>query len=165
MFLAKKWPFLRVLAFEPFPSNYRNCLENLRLNGIENVELSPRAVTRDGRTLTMAVNPRNSGGASAVKETHRRYGVVGQIPSVRLDEILAKGRIGKCKLLKIDCEGLEYEILYDTANLSRMEYLSGEFHINRYLKSLDYTPERLLQYCSKWIPLDRISVQFCKVSD
>src|SRR5262245_250736 len=28
-YLAKRWPFLRVQAFEPHPTNYRNCVDAL----------------------------------------------------------------------------------------------------------------------------------------
>ena len=37
IYLAKRWPVLKVFAFEPFPTNYRNCEDNLHLNKVKNV--------------------------------------------------------------------------------------------------------------------------------
>ena len=156
---------MKIFAFEPFPANFENCMWNLRINRVTNVHLSPKAITKDGRSLTMATNPTNSGGASAVKETFIRRGVVRDIPSLTLDEVFRAQAIDRCKLLKIDCEGLEYEVLYNTRVLDRVDYLAGEFHCNAYLEGQNYRPERLMEYCSNWIPSDRMAVQPCWVSD
>ena len=50
------------------------------------------------------------------------------VPSLSLDEIFTKYAIERCKLLKIDCEGAEFEILSRTKVLDRVEHLRGEIH-------------------------------------
>src|SRR6516164_398789 len=37
VYLAKRFPFLRIYAFEPHPVNHTNCADNLRLNNVTNV--------------------------------------------------------------------------------------------------------------------------------
>ena len=160
MYLAKRWPALKVLAFEPFPRNYRNCVENIRVNRVENVDVYPIAVVSEKRRLTMAADPSNTGGASAVVREFEAHGVEGDIPSITLDEVFSLNAITRCRLLKIDCEGMEYEILRGTSVLDRIEYLCGEFHGSADLEGSDCTPERLYEHCRSFFAEDRMKVQF-----
>ena len=125
LYLAKRWPFLKVVAFEPFPTNYANCAENLQLNGVTNVVLSPKAIAKNNRFLNMATDPHNSGGASAIVSTFEANGIVTDIASITLDEVFSVHGIDRCRLLKIDCEGMEYEILSGARVLTKVEYLAG----------------------------------------
>src|SRR5262249_51800241 len=64
IFLAGRFPFLRILAFEPAPQNYARFRRNVERNGIRNVEIHNKAVTGDGRPLPMLVHSSNTGGAT-----------------------------------------------------------------------------------------------------
>jgi hypothetical protein len=48
-------------------------------------------------------------------------------PAVSLDSLLAKYGIDRVALLKIDCEGCEYQFL-DTPAVARVDRILGEFH-------------------------------------
>jgi len=163
MYLAKRWPALKVFAFEPFPCNYRNCAKNLRINGVDNVVLSPMAIVHEMRTLRMAADPSNSGGASAVVREFEAHGIEGDIPSITLDEIFRVHGISRCKLLKIDCEGMEHEILRGTNMLDRVDYLCGEFHASLELDDSDCTPERLVEHCREFFEEDRMQIHFKRI--
>jgi FkbM family methyltransferase len=160
IYLAKRWPALKVFAFEPFPTNFRNCAENLQLNGVTNVMLSPKAIANDNRLLNMATDPRNSGGASAVVRTFESNGIVADLASMTLDEVFSIHEIDRCKLLKIDCEGMEYEILLGARVLHKVEYLAGEFHASASLQNRGWCPERLRAYCSSFFADNKMAVQF-----
>jgi FkbM family methyltransferase len=163
MYLAKRWPALKVLSFEPFPVNFRNCAENLQLNGVTNVVLSPKAITNDNRLLNMATDPHNSGGASAVVKTFESNGIVTDLTSMTLDEVFLAHEIGRCKLMKIDCEGMEYEILLGARVLDKVDYLVGEFHASPSLQNLGWCPERLHAHCSSFFADNRMKIQFNKI--
>jgi FkbM family methyltransferase len=160
IYLAKRFPFLKVLAFEPFPANFRNCAENLRLNRVANVVLSPNAIANESRMLSMAADPGNSGGASAVVRTFASNGSVNGITSMTLDEVFSLHKIDRCKLLKIDCEGMEYEILSGTKVFAMVDYLAGEFHASPSLQNQGWSPERLHAYCSSFFAADRMAIAF-----
>ena len=160
MYLAKRWPTLKVLAFEPFPCNYRNCAENLRINGVDNVILSPEAIVHEKRRLSMAADPSNSGGASAVVREFEAYGVTDDIPTITLDEVFQVHAIDRCKLLKIDCEGMEYEILHGTQVLDQIEYLCGEFHGISVPDGWDCSPQQLYEHCCGFFAEDRMQIQY-----
>ena len=160
IYLAKRWPFLKVFAFEPFPTNFRNCTENLRINGVTNVILSPKAIADEKRWLKMAADPPNSGGASAIPTTSESNEIVSHVASMTLDEVFSVHEIERCKLLKIDCEGMEHEILLGARVLDKVEYLAGEFHASSYLQDRGWSPERLHAHCSSFFSSSKMAINF-----
>jgi FkbM family methyltransferase len=165
LYIAKRWPFVNVFAFEPFPANFINCSENLRLNTAANVILSSEAITNDNRLLTMATDPRNSGGASAIVKTFEANGIVSDLSSMTLDMVFSVYGINRCKLLKIDCEGMEYEIVLGTRMLDKVENLVGEFHASAHIQNLGYCPELLRSYCLSFFAPDKMSIEFNTIPD
>lgn len=158
--VAKRHPQARVIAFEPIPENFAALQANLAANGIGNVTAVNRALSADGRELELVVALReNSGGGSAQQRdaalpAHQRR----RVPSTTLDEVLA-GLPGRCRLLKIDCEGSEHEILRASRLLDRVDHLRGEFHINGRLREEGHSVEGLLEHCARSIPRERIHMR------
>lgn len=160
IYLAKRWPGVTVYAFEPFPDNFANCLENLRMNQIANVQLSPRAIGGSPRRVSMAASRHNTGGASAIKSTFGHSPIVRDIETITLDEVFSMHAIDRCKLLKIDCEGMEFEILPQAGVLDRVEYLSGEFHHSTEIARGGWTPTRLHEFCGSQFEKEKLTVVF-----
>jgi FkbM family methyltransferase len=80
-------------------------------------------VTKDGRTVNVLADPiSNSGGATIYSLGDR------QVKSVTLESIFKDYEIEQLPLLKIDCEGAEFEILKDINSLLKVKALRGEFH-------------------------------------
>jgi FkbM family methyltransferase len=154
IYLAKKYPFLKVYSFEPVNHNYEQFLKNIELNkipkGIINVE--NKAVTKDGRNIKLNFDFLNTSGASIFRDISYRYSqALDYIQSVSLDDIIKKHNIDTVKLLKIDCEGAEYEILYNTKeeNLKKVINIRGEFHEDK--SRFNGDAEELKKYCQKYI--------------
>ena len=164
LYLAKRWPFLRIHAFEPHPVNYRNCAENLRINGVANVRLTRQAVTADGRAVELRCLPCNTGGATAVFDMPGAGAAV-PAPSTTLAAVCAQALPpgGRCRLLKLDCEGMEYEILREEGALDRIDYLAAELH---YGYGADDGPARALAaHCGSFLPAERSRFVFCPKQD
>jgi len=167
LYLAKRHPNIKIYAYEPIPDNYINFLENIERNQVKNIFPRNMAITKDGRTLKMIVNfYNNSGGATAhladmSLPNHFYY----MVPSVILDNEFKEHSIKNCKLLKIDCEGTEHEILLSTNTLPLIEYLSGEFHINQNLISQGYSLEGLIKHCGKYIKKDKMKISNIKMAE
>ena len=107
-----------VVAYEPNPDNYRRLRKNMKLNNVS-FGAHNLAVTKDGRDVVIENDPNNSGGGNI-------YGDKGVI--VRSDTL--KNIIDVfdyIDLLKIDCEGAEYEILRN-CDLTKIGAIRGEFH-------------------------------------
>lgn len=166
IYLAKRYPFLTVRAFEPCPPNYQAFVENLKLNDVMNVTVDNVAITSDRRNLDLIVNLENSGGATANLADmrlpkHENF----TVPSITLDDVFERYGIGRCKLLKIDCEGSEHEILHTTKVLDRVDWLSGEFHLNRHLQEQGHSIEGLVSHLQTSIPADRIWYESCHMAE
>lgn len=155
--LAKKFPFIKIYAFEPVKENYENFLKNIELNKIKDgiITVENVAVTKDRRDVSMITSINNTG-FSRINDYYKNYleplNIVNNIQSITLEDIFNKYNIDKCKFLKIDCEGAEYEILYNANKdiLSKIEYLSGEFHLQQYDDEKN-TPIELYNYLNKYI--------------
>lgn len=157
IYLAKKYPDIKIYAYEPVLENYKNFQTNIKLNNIPSgtITLSHMAVTADGREVALNINPVNTGGSSlsdiigigSIRQVENS-----KIQSITFENILKTNNISKIKLLKIDCEGAEYEILESLSPeiLKQIELIRGEFHENKNLTS-KYDADSLLKYTQKYI--------------
>ncbi|MDR1418168.1 MAG: FkbM family methyltransferase [Endomicrobium sp.] len=134
LLLAKKYPFLKIYAFEPCKPTYESLKSNIKLNNIPDGTITAynMAVTKDGRNICMSYDSCASGNSNMFNFLNNNIlcEKINNVKSITLDEIFKRHNINECKLLKIDCEGAEYEILYNTKleNLKNINHLRGEFH-------------------------------------
>lgn len=144
IYLAKRFPGIKVLALEPVPENYARLCRNIEANGVsDSVTTIPMAVTGDGRGLNIAGDlSLNSGGVSAYGAGDNSYSVA----SITLARLLEAQGIDRVALLKIDCEGSEYEILTPDV-LAKVDRIRGEFH-----RIPDHVPEDLLESVRGTVP-------------
>lgn len=112
----------RVIAVEAEPSNYRLLLGNLAPYG-ERVVCHHAAVCRSGASiarLMLPLNHPNTGGWSLYGDA----GHTASVMTVSFDDLLAAAHP---RIVKLDCEGAEWEIL-ESARLDQVEQLCGEWH-------------------------------------
>lgn len=123
MTLAKKYG-VRVFVFEPSPQNYRKLMANIHANDLDKlITVFPLAVTGDGRDVRMHMVS-NSG-------AHRIYGSKAGpvVKSCTLKQALKMCNLEKPpKVIVMDCEGAEFEILKDLEVLRGVEIMRGELH-------------------------------------
>ena len=117
------------------------------------------AVTKDARSFSLISPLHNSGGSGGFLSSHAP-GLRTVAVSETLDNIFEANRLQKCKLLKMDCEGAEHEILANTNALDKFERLSVEIHINDNLRRQGYSSDSLFSILSKAIPAERLAVRF-----
>lgn len=104
----------RVFSYEPFLPNSALLQRNLQRNRVAASRVSCSAVggRRGVRTLHVPDDPSFSGRSSLHSGRGSRTVVV---ECVTLDDILAENRLDQVDLLKLDCQGSEYEILYSVS--------------------------------------------------
>jgi FkbM family methyltransferase len=130
----------RVFAFEPSKANFAVLRQNVEQNnlsdrvfcfdcavsGSSGTATLYEGLTRSGRFLstTASIRDTNRGG------TNVRAAVTTTLP---LDEIFEKNKIETCDLLKIDCEGSEYQILpaVSKQTFAKIKNIAMEFHEGR----------------------------------
>lgn len=155
IYLAKKHPNIKIYAFEPVYFTYKNLLRNLHINNIKNVIPFNLAVSKKDIYFTRIYFCKNNSGASSAyhnTNSNKYY----HCRCITLDETIKQNNIKNIKLLKIDCEGAEFDILYNTDNLNKIEYITGETHSYDDKKN---NKESLLKYLENYIDKEKIS--FC----
>ncbi len=96
----------KIFCFEPVKENYEQCMENIRINNLQNVNLFNMAVTKKTGEIPIYLNEDDSGHSIFLKDKKSI-----KVKSISLEDILLSNKIQHCDLLKIDCEGAEYEII------------------------------------------------------
>jgi len=119
---------VRVFAYEPMPENYELLLRNLERNDLlGQVQAFPLGVAarRERRSLFVAEN-----NASHTMFPPAAGGRNVSVECVSLADVVADNAISQCDLLKLDCEGAEFEILeaVPAATLDRIRRIRLEWH-------------------------------------
>lgn len=111
-----------VVCFEPNTQTHKRLMENLRLNGVKNVEVRKVGVGSRHETRKMVGNSLMLGGSSVegkMVEGMLRAGVgtvVEEISIVTLDEEIPQADLPPPDFIKIDIEGWEIEALRGARN-------------------------------------------------
>lgn len=105
----------RVYAFEPVPATRAELARNLSLNGGGNVVPRPEAVSSACGEAIIYLGG-NSSLASLLPEVR---GSAVSVPTVTLDQFLAREKVGAVALVKVDVEGAELSVLRGMTNLLR----------------------------------------------
>ncbi len=131
-YIAKNYPGTLIYAFEPVQENFERLALNLERNGIgkERVRAFPLGVTGDGREITLVGDGRGNSGGWSAAGVHSSIVEQRTARSTTLEQILLDNAIDRVKLLKVDCEGSEYEILYSAPEWAwkKIEYVAIEIH-------------------------------------
>ncbi len=114
----------KVIAVEPVPGNFQMLSQNVAINGLKNVSLMQKAAGgSEGEIEIYSAGSQSSlyWGKNSTKE---------KVRLVTLAGILAENGIGKIDLLKMDCEGAEFDVLFQSSDetLKKVNSIVMEFH-------------------------------------
>ncbi len=142
---CKYYPHAKIYAFEPLPQNYENLVLNLEQNNCShNVVAVHSGVGKSDKPRKMnAKLQKNSGGASMFTQPNKYIFNVEAVPMTTIDSIIEKYDLPHISLLKIDCEGCEYNTLYNSKYLKKVKCLVGEWHLNKLLRSRGHSFQKL----------------------
>ncbi len=125
--VRQKWPECTIFAFEPHPKNARLFRKNARSNGWQKIHFFAKAITKETQTVALHLDPQNSAGHSLL-DPGGRHQV--SVPGISIEDMIRQEKIGEIGLMKLDCEGSEYDILENISphTLNRIHYLLVEWH-------------------------------------
>lgn len=126
---ARQGKQTRVIAVEPMPATVELLERNIRQNNAGGqVTIIPGAVAGATGTQMLMVSD------SALSHTLVTgvYQAVDQIPiqCFSLEDLMNQHQVHHCDILKMDCEGAEYEIIYNAAEetLKKIKEIRFEYH-------------------------------------
>jgi methyltransferase, FkbM family len=115
----------RVIAFEPFPKIFDIAQKNVKANGLEDkVILVNAGCGYDGEVRV------KEDIESDASTQLRDFGEGVKIPMYSLNTIVSKFNIEKGSVLKVDCEGCEYDLFRNASReaLDRFDQIAIEYH-------------------------------------
>jgi FkbM family methyltransferase len=120
----------RVYAFEPFPANYSALQRNIALNHLAGVKAFPYAVGAESGPRTMFV-PDEDGHTGRYSLFPGRGSQTLSVSCLSLDDIVRENNLQSVDVLKLDCQGSEYEILFGASQdtLARVQRIIMECEI------------------------------------
>lgn len=122
----------RVFAYEPFFDSYELLLKNIHLNGCENITARQEAVWSETGVLVLEMSggeplqfrSMEAASAASIQCEHCL------VNCYSLADVFVREGIEQVDLLKMDCEGAEYRILFNApqAALIRVRRIIMEYH-------------------------------------
>lgn len=124
--LADLYPQARIHSFEPESENFKLLLENTA--HLENVVCHNTAVDNyTGKTQLFGHdNALNLGGFSTTIEPEKEAMPGTTVSVARMASLC--DNLGTPDIIKIDCEGAEFNILTDVPDINKVLWISGELH-------------------------------------
>lgn len=147
-------PNVQIFAYEPEEENFKTLKEHLKLNDTKNINIKNLAVTAQEGTVMLCISP-DSHNHSIIQIENGLKTV--KVPSTTLKKIVEK--VGHISLIKMDCEGAEFEILESTPNeiLKEIDNIYIEYHTyseemnpKRLRNALDKAGFRTSEYTSRY---------------
>ena len=122
----------RVVSVEPSESSFTFLEENVARNALTNVSCVSFAVGgSNGRAAFFSRGPGVMNTLFSVDNYGSRFQKLADVDSISLETLFARHGVQECDLLKLDCEGAEYEILLGAPpeTLRRVRSLAIEYHV------------------------------------
>jgi FkbM family methyltransferase len=140
----------KVVSVEPASTTYNSLVENVKISGFNTIETLKNVVTNiSGSTFNLNLQS-DSGHNSLYSESENTESVIG----ITLTELLNKFDSDDI-ILKIDCEGAEYDILMNatTEELSRVKSIHIEIHgdLHPIYKGVELMKEKIKSFGFKKI--------------
>lgn len=129
----------KIISVEPHPGNFSLLQENMDNNELHGVVLVNKAVANSNGTVRLFLDGHDDSAHSICGKGDNSI----QIEGVTLNKLVRDAHVSKYNVLKMDCEGAEFEIIESLSDdeLARIEKICLEYHLNgaglSYLEKLE----------------------------
>ena len=122
----------KVYAFEPNQAAYSCMLKNIERNGVQG-RIAPYRHAVTSRSNEIVIIPKAASPQNRIAHECAPDGEHESVSTISLDEIVRSEGMPRIDLLKMDCEGCEYDILGGTSSstFSRVGRVILEYHDGR----------------------------------
>ena len=129
---ATQYPASRIVAVEPLPDSFAVLRKNCQDSRLTTVDLLQSACgSRTGTAQLYSRGPTSMNTLYTIDALGSSFRALSNVPVISLDDLLERFQIERPSLLKLDCEGAEYEILMNASDttLRRLRHIVMEYHI------------------------------------
>ena len=118
----------KTYSYEPQEGNYKMLAKNIKGNNLRNSKAFNLAVSDHDGEIAFYESSINNGGHSAFEYEGNMRKTIS--PCITLSAVFRENSISHCRLLKLDCEGSEYNILFSAPReiLMGTDYIIMEIH-------------------------------------
>jgi FkbM family methyltransferase len=130
-FAASRFRGARIFSYEPIPRNFEEMERNVRSNPGMDVNCRRMAVSGISGTIELSYEGDDDFPTTATTiPSGRKTGRTEKVKAVTLAEVLKEEGLNRIDLLKMDCEGSEFSILYQSSHdtLERVSQMALEVH-------------------------------------
>jgi len=114
----------KIIALEPFPKNFNSAKKNIELNKLSD-KIDLQLAGCSSKTGEMIINSNEGSSQTSLRES-----IEGKnIPLLTLENIIKNNKI-ESALLKMDCEGCEYDSILNSSEdtLKKFSHIQLEYH-------------------------------------
>lgn len=119
----------RVIAVEPMPTTIALLEQNIRQNNLNNQITVVSGAVAGATGVQLLLTSDSALSHTLIPGIHR---AVSELPiqCFSLTDLMHQHNIDRCDILKMDCEGIEYDILYNTTaeTLKNIKEIRFEYH-------------------------------------
>lgn len=155
--MKQLYPESSLYSYEPFLKNFEQLERNINLSNLRNIDIFQKGVGGRTRTEKLFLNKNNLGGHSLFEMEARSSEFV-EIEIIGIANLLSNLGLDRIHLIKMDCEGAEYEIIkgIDAQLASKIEIILFEstesvYSLNKltdHLKALGFEIEFIEKSCN-----------------
>jgi len=129
LFISSFSKDIQIYAIEPQKDNFQLLCDNIDLNKSTNITPLNTAILSTSKAVTFYENKDNLGGHTFFPHHKEGFAKV-ELKITTLKNIFNKYKINKVRLLKMDCEGSEYDILLNCPDymLEHIKEIVLEYH-------------------------------------
>lgn len=132
IFAARAAKEVKVFSYEPTPEVFERLLKNIKINNLENF-IFPFQIGVGGNSgeRILFIHPEGSTSNTFYEDYLSDYkNNLVPVKTITLGDIFRNNNLECCDFLKIDAEGAEYEILFNTSSehLRKIKNIALEYH-------------------------------------
>jgi len=134
----------KVVSIEPIENNFIFLKRHIWVNFLSKVKAENKALSTFTGSVSLNVSPVTDARHSFYNTEFVGEGVSQQVETTTVTDIMVKYSIDRIDLLKLDCEGCEYDLLFDS-NLwiDKISSIALEIHED---SGIPYKKDRLISY-------------------
>lgn len=151
LYVSQFYKNSKIFCYEPNKENFELLIENLSNNNLKNIFANNLAVSDSNEKIKLYINKDQSGHNLFYKSELSEI-----VQSITLQKIFDDNKITKCSILKLDCEGAEYQILKSLPQkyLKNISFIILEYHM------ADSNPE-LIEELQNYLKQQNFDTQKC----